>query len=69
MLIVDRIVEDLAVCEQDDGSHVHIAVKELPKSVREGSVLVQVNGAWQLDLATEQARRAKLKAQADELFG
>jgi len=69
LLIVDRIVGDLAVCERDDGSHVHIALAELPAAVREGSVLVRVDGAWQLNLQAEQARRANLKAQADELFG
>lgn len=69
MLIVERIVDDLAVCEKDDGSHIHMALSELPAAVREGSVLVQINGVWQLDLQLEQARRAKLHAQADELFG
>ena len=69
MLIVDRIVDGLAVCERDDGSYVYIAVAQLPAGAREGSVLVLVNGTWVLDLAAEQARRAKLKAQADELFG
>ncbi|MCL2530748.1 MAG: DUF3006 domain-containing protein [Oscillospiraceae bacterium] len=69
MLIVDRIVDDLAVCECDDGSYVDIQLAALPAGVREGSVLVQVDGTWVLDLATEQARRAKLHAQADELFG
>jgi len=69
LLTVERIIDDLAVCEHDDGSHVHLALVDLPAGLREGSVLVRVNGAWQLDLAAEQARRAKLKAQADELFG
>ena len=69
MLIVDRIVDGLAVCEQDDGSHVYIAVSDLPASLREGSVLVQVDGMWQLDFAAEEARRVKLHEQANELFG
>ena len=69
MLIIDRIVDGLAVCEHDDGSHVYIALAVLPKGARESSVLVQIDGVWTLDLQAEQARRAKFKAQADELFG
>jgi hypothetical protein len=69
LLIVERVVDGLAVCECDDGSHVHMALNELPKNVREGSVLNLIEGTWVLDLQAEQARRAKLHAQADELFG
>ena len=68
-LIVDRFESALAVCEREDGSFVQIPRADLPENTREGSVLVCVDGAWALDLQTEQERRKKLFEMTEGLFG
>jgi len=67
--VVDRIVDDMAVLEREDESFEHVSAAELPKGVREGSVLVRYMDTWQLDQWAEHERRAKLKKLQDGLFG
>jgi len=66
--IIDRIVEKIAVLECRDESLIEIPVEDLPKDIREGSILVRYNGAWRLDLQAEIERRAKLKQLQDSIF-
>lgn len=66
--IIDRFEGEWAVCETDGGM-VNVALKELPKGVREGSVLRCDGGKWALDPQAEQARRARLHALQEDLFG
>ena len=67
--IIDRIENDVAVCEREDGGFEDIPLRELPKGAREGSVLVKDgDGAWALDLETEQERRARLFEMQEGLF-
>lgn len=55
-LIVDRIVQDVAVCELGDGSLVHIPLEQLPPEVQEGDCLMDMDGVYIID-EEETARR------------
>ena len=66
--IIDRIENDIAVCEREDDGFEHIALRELPEGAREGSVLVKDGGTWALDLQTERERRARLFELQEGLF-
>ena len=59
ILIVDRIVEGYAHCEDPDREPHIIALSQLPKGIREGSVLRRADGGYQLD-HEETARRKAL---------
>ena len=67
-MIIDRIEGDVAVCEQEDGSHVNIPRSCLPGDVREGSVLAWTGSAWALDLQEESERRKRLFSKQEGLF-
>ena len=54
---VDRIEENLAVVQREDGVPGFIFRKELPEGTREGSVLIYEDGAYRLDEEKEKARR------------
>ncbi|MBR6790712.1 MAG: DUF3006 domain-containing protein [Oscillospiraceae bacterium] len=54
MIIIDRIEENVAVCETDEGQ-LRLDLAGLP-DVREGDVLTEKDGSWQVD-ADETARR------------
>ena len=61
-LIVDRIEGNFAVCEQEDKTTVNISLGDLPKEIREGSVLIFENGIYFVDVDEEESRRIKLFA-------
>ncbi|MDR0531663.1 MAG: DUF3006 domain-containing protein [Oscillospiraceae bacterium] len=68
--VIDRFEGETAVCEHSDGSFVHFLRKDLPCGAREGSLLrLKSDGTFELDLAGEQARRARLFALQEGLFG
>jgi len=67
--IVDRIEGGLAVCEREDGAFEDIPLCQLPKGVRDGSMLVREDGAWALDLRAERERRKRLFEKQEGLFG
>ncbi len=60
-LIIDRIEENLAICEKENGEHIEIEVSRLPSGCQEGSVLQLLeSGEIVLDTKTEEERRKKL---------
>lgn len=54
MIVIDRIEENIAVCETDEGQ-LRLDLSALPDA-REGDVLTEKDGSWQVD-ADETARR------------
>lgn len=67
-LIIDRIEEDLAVCENPETKEMmEIPVKDLPKDIKEGSVLVFENNEYHLDLDEEAARRKIIREKFNKL--
>lgn len=67
-LIVDRITQDLAVCETEEQTFVKVPLELLPQEVREGSVLHFLDGIYSLDSAEEAERRRRLFELQTQLF-
>lgn len=65
---VDRIINDTAVCEGEDMSMVNIPLSKLPSGVKEGSIVVEANGEYILDLEKEKEIRQKNIALQNALF-
>ena len=59
-LIVDRIVDDIAVLEKDDRSHIEVSLSEIACEIKEGSVLLFDGSEYTADKESEEARRKKL---------
>ncbi len=69
MFYVDRIEDNLAVCEAADGEILTIPIDALPDGTREGSVLEQdQSGVWRQNLEEEARRRNKLFELQKDLF-
>ena len=67
---VDRIEEDVAVCQNASGEAVQVNAASLPEGVKEGSVLrLQADGTWVPDPQTEEATRARVRGKLNRLFG
>ena len=67
-LIVDRIEGDLAVCEKSDKTMVDIELTQLPEDVKEGDILIEKDGNYELDLTETEQRRKRVQALMDDLF-
>ncbi len=57
---VDRIGEGKAVLESETGERRVIDLSLLPETAREGSCIIETDGAFHLDAARESKRRKKL---------
>lgn len=65
---VDRIEEDKAVLECENGEFVTLEVKSLPKKIKEGDVLYFEENSYFLDKEETEKRRQKIKSLMDSLF-
>lgn len=65
---VDRIEEDKAILECENGECVTLEVKSLPKNIKEGDVLCFEENSYFLDKEETEKRRQKIKSLMDSLF-
>lgn len=64
---VDRIESGYAVCELENGSFSDIPLNEIPP-VKEGDILVEVNGRLVVDEKAAEERRKKIIALQNDLW-
>ncbi len=67
-LIVDRIEDGFAVCENENGEMTELDFFYLPYGAKEGSILVENNGLYELCPEEEIERREKLFVLQESLF-
>lgn len=70
-LIIDRILEDIAVCEvqeSDKITMVEIKVKDLPEGIEEGDYLIKKDGKYTIDANETKKRRERIKSKFKNLF-
>ena len=66
-LVVDRIEEGIAICEDPAKAYKHIPLSKLPRGVREGDCLRQEGDGYIIDTEETARRRAALKSLFDRL--
>ncbi len=67
-LIVDRIVEGIAVLETEDLSHIEIEINKLPVGAKEGTVLLFDGENYTVDADEEALRRQRILQKQRMLF-
>lgn len=67
-LIIDRIEDGAAICEIDDAEKVSIPSELLPSGAKNGCVLVESDGRYQLDECETKKRRNAIKTRLERLF-
>lgn len=66
---VDRLEGTFAVCENHEtGEFIDIPLAELPKNIKEGSILKLENGNYILDIESTQKEQEEIKNLVDNLF-
>lgn len=65
---VDKIEEEKAVLECENGKFVTLELKSLPKNIKEGDVLEFADNSYFLDEKETEIRREKIRGIMDKLF-
>ncbi len=65
---VDRIEENKAVLECENGQFVNLDLSSLPKNIKEGDVLNFEENSYFLDIDETKKRKEKIKRLMDSLF-
>ena len=68
-LIVDRLEGEYAVCEQKEGGMFSLLLSQLPDGIRDGDVLTEQDGGYQIDRTATQKRREEMDAKRRRLLG
>lgn len=62
--IIDRIEEDFAVCECEDGSFTNIPLSEIGFDIKDGQTLIKNNGVY----TVKKSDSGEARALFDKLF-
>lgn len=65
---VERIEENIALCEDDLGKTVKLRLDELPENIREGEIIVRTENGYTIDSDETSARRKKMAEMQKRLF-
>ena len=66
---IDRIEENIAVCEGDDGNVLKLKLDELPENIREGDIIVRTENGYTIDTDETSVRRKKMAEMQRNIFG
>ncbi len=67
--IVDRILDALALCEDEEKQIVPISLDRLPHGLKEGDILQETGGVFSADPQATAARRRAMQKKLSDLFG
>ena len=65
---VERIEENVALCEDDLGKTVKLRLDELPENIREGDIIVCTENGYTIDSDETSVRRKKMAEMQKKLF-
>ncbi len=66
---IDRIEENIAICDDDDGNVLKLNVDELPQEIREGDIIEKKENGFVIDADETQLRRKKMAELQRNIFG
>ncbi|WP_303863996.1 DUF3006 domain-containing protein [Alkalibaculum bacchi] len=66
--IINRFEGDYAVVEDENKLMMDIHLKDLPKEVQEGDVLVKIGDSYSVDLGETERRKKTIEELVDDLW-
>lgn len=66
---VEKIEENIAVCEADEGSVLKLKLYELPQGIREGDIIDQTGNGFVVNSVETESRRKKMAEMQRNIFG
>lgn len=68
-LVVDRIEDNLAICEEKlTGKMVQINLESLPKEIKEGNVIKLKNGNYEIDYKEQRKIEERIKDKMNNIW-
>ncbi|MBP3503222.1 MAG: DUF3006 domain-containing protein [Clostridia bacterium] len=68
-LVVDRIEENIAVCEnRKSGKIIEIDISKLPKGIKEGNVLKYEKGIYKIDIEEQKKIEERIKEKMKNIW-
>jgi hypothetical protein len=67
MWIIDRMEGQVAVCETEEGSKIHIPKDALPPEAKEGDVIREEKGSYVVDAAATLRRQTAMREKLNRL--
>lgn len=65
---IDRIGEEIVICEDEHGGRIKLKAAELPEGAKEGDILKKASGEWLLDEEETMRRRQKMREKLKRLI-
>lgn len=65
---IDRIEENIVICEDDDSNVLKLRLDELPQNVHEGDIIEQTENGFVIDAGETQIRRKKMAELQRNIF-
>ena len=65
--IIDRIENNIAICELENKKFININIKELPQNIKEGSILYKKNGKYFIENKKEISRKSQISKKFKDL--
>lgn len=65
---VDRFVENVAVCEDENQNFINIPKDRLPLETKEGDCLIEEDGFIKIDETETKNRNERIETKMDSLF-
>lgn len=67
--VIDRIEENISVCQRLDNKEVfEILLEKLPVNTKEGTVIFEENGQFVIDKAEEEIIKKRIKEKMNKLW-
>ncbi len=60
MLSIDRFEEEYAVIIDDEDNCFNLSINKLPKDAKEGSIIVEVDGKYEIDYNKTNERKQRI---------
>lgn len=65
---IDRIEEELVICEDERGDRIKLNAGEIPRDAKEGDILENLLGKWQIDREATLCRRQEMREKLKRLI-
>ena len=65
--IINKIKGNLAICEKSDQTMVNLELEQMPDGVKEGDILIEKDGHYELDLTESEKRKVRVQSLMDDL--
>ena len=66
--IIDRLEEEMAVCENESREMIPLPLKELPPGAQEGDVILEQEGVFCVDAGATEKRRRQMRRKLMDLY-